>query len=74
VRFGSHKSLCKGYVLKARRAKEKTLSSKPACTHLDREGDSNDIPAIIGDVAVNSWRLGVERSDKIFSNLAEDQL
>jgi hypothetical protein len=24
--------------------------------------------------AVNSWRLGVERADKIFSNLAEDQL
>jgi hypothetical protein len=26
------------------------------------------------NVAVNSWRLGVERADKIFSNLAEDQL
>jgi len=25
-------------------------------------------------VALNSWRLGVERADKIFSNLAEDQL
>jgi hypothetical protein len=26
------------------------------------------------NVAVNSWRLGVESADKIFSNLAEDQL
>jgi hypothetical protein len=25
-------------------------------------------------VAINSWRLGVERTDKIFSNLTEDQL
>jgi hypothetical protein len=25
-------------------------------------------------VAINSWRLVVERADKIFSNLTEDQL